>query len=316
MLLTLMKLGAIGLLLFGIVRFILLVFPDEEELEAKKRLGVGGVRSEVPSLVLRIMRPLFPLFTPLTAAVKLERYRKYIQRAFVTAGMADEISPDEFLSWKILMAIFFPGVVLVALRSVWGPPWYWLLLFALLGFFYPDLWVDGRKKERQKKILRSLPYVMDLLTLSVEAGMDFVSGISKVVEKSRPGPLREEMQYYMHEIQVGTTRSQALRNLAWRCNMREISSFSALLVQADRLGASIGPVLRAQSDLLRSQRFSRAEQMGAAASVKILFPLVLCIMPAVFVVVFGPIVLNFVYGTGIIGPTGTGQNAPAPDLGL
>lgn len=303
---TLLKFAAIGLLIFGVSRFILLVFPDEEELEAKKRLGVGGVRSEVPSLVLRLLRPLFPLFTPLTAAIKLERYRKFVQRSFVTAGMADEMTPDEFFSWKILMALAFPGVIIVALRHVWQPAWYWLVLLALVGLFYPDIWLDGRKKDRQKKILRTLPYVMDLLTLSVEAGMDFVSGIGKVVEKSRPGPLRDELQYYLHEIQVGTTRAQALRNLAWRCNMRELSSFSALLVQADQLGASIGPVLRAQSDLLRTQRFSRAEEMGAQASVKILFPLVLCIMPAVFIVVFGPIVLNFVYGEGIVGPEGSG----------
>jgi tight adherence protein C len=297
----LLKLTALGLLVFGVYRFVNLMFPDEEEEEAKKQLGVAGVHSEEPSLVLRVLRPLFPLFSPMMGAFKLERYRNYVRRGFITAGMAGEITPDEYFSWKLLMAIMFPGTVLLALRHLWQPPWYALLFLFLLGFFYPDIWLDGRVKERQKKILRMLPYTMDMLTLSVEAGMDFVAGIGKVVEKSRPGPLRDELNYYLHEIQVGTTRAQAMRNLAWRCNMTQLSSFSALLVQADQLGASIGPVLRAQSELLRVQRFAKAEEMGAAASVKILFPLIFCIMPAVFIVIFGPILLNFIYGDGTVG---------------
>ena len=126
--------------------------------------------------------------------------------------------------------------------------------------------------------------------------------MTKVVDKSKPGPLTDELRYFLQEIQVGTTRSQSLRNLAWRIDLIQVSSFSALLVQADKLGASIGPVLRAQSDLLRAQRFSKAEEQGAAASVKILFPLILCIMPAVIIVVFGPIFLSLLYGEGIVPP--------------
>lgn len=144
----------------------------------------------------------------------------------------------------------------------------------------------------------ALPYVMDLLTLSVEAGLDFVAGIGKVVEKSKPSALIDEFRQLLQEIQVGNTRQQALRNLAFRVNMTEVSSFVSLLVQADELGASIGPVLRAQSDLFRTQRFLRAEKAGAAAAQKILFPLVLCILPAVFIIIFGPIALSFLYGGG------------------
>ena len=99
---------------------------------------------------------------------------------------------------------------------------------------------------------------------------------------------------------MGASRQQALRSLSWRANMPEIRSFSALLIQADILGASVGPVLRAQSDLVRTRRFQEAERKGAYAAQKILFPLILCIMPAVFVVIFGPILLNFVYGDGVI----------------
>jgi tight adherence protein C len=215
--------------------------------------------------------------------------------------MTDELTPDEFFAWKLVLCIFFPIFVGQMLGSIFSIHWYWYVIIFVAGLFYPDLWLRGQVQARQKKILRAMPYVMDLLTLSVEAGLDFVSGIAKVVEKAKPGPLTEELSFYLHEIQVGTTRSQALRNLAYRINMPETSSFAALLIQADQLGASIGPVLRAQSDLLRTQRFQRAEKAGAAATQKLLFPLVLCIMPAVFIVIFGPIFLNFVYGSGIIG---------------
>jgi tight adherence protein C len=286
--------------------FIRLLFPEEEAAEAKKRLGIGGVRTQSPSIVLKISRPLFVLLTPLTQNVKAERYRNRIRRGFISAGMTDEISPDEFFAWKLVMMVFVPLFTYQMLNSIFNIPWYIFFIAAIVGFMYPDIWLDGRVKARHKKIFRAMPYVMDLLTLSVEAGLDFVSGIAKVVEKARPSPLIEELSFYLHEIQIGTTRAQSLRNLAYRINMPEISSFSALLIQADQLGASIGPVLRAQSDLLRTKRFQQAEKAGAAATQKLLFPLVLCIMPAVFIVIFGPILLNFVYGTGVIGP-GTTQ---------
>jgi len=285
----------------GVFMFIRLLFPDEEVTEAKKRLGVGGVRTQSPSLILKLCRPLFVLLTPLTQNVKAEKYRLRIRRGFVSAGMTDEISPDEFFAWKLVMAVFMPVFTWKMLTGIWNIPWWVFSVVLLLGFMYPDIWLNGRIAERHAKIFRAMPYVMDLLTLSVEAGLDFVSGIAKVVEKARPSPLIEELSFYLHEIQVGTTRAQALRNLSYRVNMQEISSFSALLIQADQLGASIGPVLRAQSDLLRTKRFQLAEKKGAAATQKLLFPLVLCIMPAVFIVIFGPIALNFIYGTGVIG---------------
>ncbi len=289
------------LLAVGVFLFIRLLFPEEEAAGAKKRLGVGGVRTVTPSLVMRITRPLAVMLTPLTQNIKAEKYRAKVRRGFVSAGMTDEMTPDEFFGWKIVMGTFLFLFVANTVGGIWDLPWYVHIGVYLVGFFYPDIWLKGMIGRRQKKILRALPYVMDLLTLSVEAGLDFVSGIAKVTEKAKPGPLVEELAFYLHETQIGTTRSQALRNMAYRINLPQISSFAALLVQADQLGASIGPVLRAQSDLLRAQRFQAAEKAGAAATQKLLFPLVLCIMPAVFIVIFGPILLNFIYGTGVIG---------------
>lgn len=288
-----------GAAVFGIV---LQMVPDQAELEARRRLGMAGVQKRSQSLILNIVKLTFPPIIPFVRLIKVPAYRDKIRRNFVTAGMTEELTPDEFLAYKVVMAIFFPAFFGVTVGALISPiPWYGLILLTIYGFFFADMWLDGRIKLRQKEITKALPYVMDLLTLSVEAGLDFVAGIAKVVDKSKKSPLVEEFGQFLQELQVGNTRQQALRHLAKRIQMPEIGAFTALLIQADELGASIGPVLRAQSDLLRTQRFQRAEKAGAAAAQKILFPLVFCILPAVFIMIFGPIVLSFVYGEGLTG---------------
>lgn len=289
-------------------------FPDASELAAKQRLGLAGPTRETQSLLLKIVRPLFVLLEPFTKKLAVPAYRERIKRRFVTAAM-DELTVDDLIAYKIIMGLAVPLFFGLSIPGITGKyiPWWGLILLTLFGFTFPDQWLSGRVAARQLEILMALPYTMDLLTLSVEAGLDFVAAIGKVVEKSPSSPLRDEFATFLQEIQVGNTRQQALRNMSFRLQMSEISSFVSLLVQADELGASVGPVLRAQSDLLRTQRFQRAEKAGAAAAQKILFPLVLCILPAVFIMIFGPIGLAFVYKGGFK-PTGM-KSQQAPDGG-
>ena len=286
-------------LAFAIFQFI----PTGEEEEIRDRLGVSGVSDEVSPLVTAL-RPFFRTAAPLVRWIGLPKYRAWIERKFVTAGMSGALTADEFFAYKLIMGGVFYGLFIGVLSRLiirWDEPWYFELAAVALGTFFPDAWLTGQVKDRQHRIRRAMPYVMDLLTLSVEAGLDFISGIAKVCEKARQSPLVDEFAYMLGEIQLGASRQQSLRNFAVRTDMPETRSFAALLIQADILGASVGPVLRAQSDLIRTQRFQRAERLGAYASQKILFPLILCIMPAVFVVIFGPIILNFVYGDQTIG---------------
>ena len=137
-----------------------------------------------------------------------------------------------------------------------------------------------------------MPFVIDLLTLSTEAGLDFIGALQKVVEKTRSGPLVDEIQRMLQQIQLGTTRAESLRELGARIDLQEIASLVAVLVTADQMGSPLGPVLRVQSELIRTQRFTSAEKKGAAASQKLLFPLIFFIMPAVFIMIFGPIILS------------------------
>jgi tight adherence protein C len=166
------------------------------------------------------------------------------------------------------------------------------------GWFYPDFWVKNRMQARQKQVVRAMPFIVDLLALSTEAGLDFIGAIGKVVEKAAPSPLVEEFSQMLKEIKVGASRQEALREMAARIDCTEINSFVAILISADQMGASIGKILRQQSEQIRVQRILAAEKAGAAAAQKVLLVMVFVIVPAVFIMVFGPAALSFVYPNG------------------
>ena len=292
----------------GVSVFIVAFFlmPTGEDEHAKLRLGVSaqGIEVTETSLLAISLRPAYLVLVPVVAWIKAPRYREWIERKFVTAGMSGLMTATEFMAYKLLMTLAFCAIFIVVFFHGligWDEALWVDIVVAFAGFMFPDAWLNGVVGKRQDDIRRTLPYVMDLLTLSVEAGLDFVQGVGKVTEKAKKGPLIDELSFFLGEIRVGASRQQALRNFAWRVNMTEIRSFSALLIQAEILGASVGPVLRAQSDLIRTQRFQRGEQKGAQAAQKILFPLIICIMPAVLIVIFGPVGLSLMFGDGPIG---------------
>lgn len=282
------------LIFFAVFCFVFYLMPDEEELEARKRIEKEQMTSPPRSLFFHIARFLFPTFLPFAKRFKLERYRSKKKKQMISAGLRGRMDTDEFIATKLALAVILPILPLVLLRGL-----YWKMFLPLgitLGFFFPDLWLYDMLKTRKKKILRSMPYVVDLLTLSVEAGLDFSAAIGRIVKKAKEGPLVEEFHELLQEIRMGSTRSDALRHLAERIDLTDMNSFCSILIQADQLGSSIGPVLRTQADKMRTERFQKAEREGAAASQKILFPLVLFIFPAVFIIIMGIVVLKFVYG--------------------
>src|SRR3990172_3671440 len=195
---------------------------------------------------------------------KLPGYRASKAKQIAGAGLKDALSTDEFLAWKIVFAILGPLGMAVIFNFARHP--LMVVLLAMAFSFLPDFLLKDMVARRQRAIVRALPFSVDLLTLVVEAGLDFSQGLQRVVERSPSGPLADELSLMLREIRLGTTRSEALRSLAERCGVPEVSSFSSVLNQADRLGASIGTVLRAQSDLMRAERFQRAEKAGARAN--------------------------------------------------
>ena len=166
----------------------------------------------------------------------------------------------------------------------------------MLLWIVPDLWLYGAVKRRHLSIQKALPFVLDLLTLSVEAGMDFISALQRNCKLRRLDPLNEELLRMTKEIQVGSSRKEALKGMADRVKQPDLKSVSYALIQADELGVSIGAILRIQSEQLRSRRFDRAEKLAAEAPVKMLGPLMLCIFPAVFIILLGPVLAQAMKG--------------------
>lgn len=256
---------------------------------------------KVPSLILKYAKKLYKgLIMTIARNFVKEEKENAIKHKLQSAGAVELMTPVEFFAFKILMGIGLP-LALFVYTTIARAGIHPLLIVGIgvFGWFYPNLWINGMIKTRQREIELALPFVIDLMTLSTEAGLDFMGAVQKVVEKARPSPITEELDRVLKEVQLGAARGDALRNMAWRINMDSISSFVAILVTADQMGASIGAVLRAQSDLLRNERFLRAEKAGATASQKILFPLIFLILPAVFIMIFGPVVLSFVQGGGL-----------------
>jgi tight adherence protein C len=160
-------------------------------------------------------------------------------------------------------------------------------LLAFVGFVVPDSTLNRRVEERQKEILRTLSDTLDLLTISVEAGLSLNASIAQVVQNV-PGVLSAEFARMLQEIQLGVPRSEAFRHLADRTDVEELNAFALAMIQADAFGVSIASVLRTQAQQLRIKRRQWAEQKAQQTPVKIVFPLVLCVLPALFVVIVGP----------------------------
>lgn len=178
-----------------------------------------------------------------------------------------------------------------------------LLAFATIGaaagFFLPDLLVHNAGLRRQTEIRTALPDVLDLLVVSVEAGLGFDAALDRVA-RNIDGPLAGELSRVMQEMQIGMSREDALRGLAQRTSVDELKSFVAALVQASDLGIPIGKVLREQGKEMRIKRRQLAEETAQKLPVKITFPVMICIMPALFIVVLGPGVLG-IMRTGVFG---------------
>lgn len=189
-------------------------------------------------------------------------------------------------------ATFFPASLLLRAAS--------LILLIFIGFIMPDYLLGRAVTERQARIRRALPDTLDLLTVSVEAGLGLDAAIQKVVEKLK-NPLSDELRIALQEMRIGKMRMDALRDAAKRTRVAELTSFVAAVYQADQLGVSISNVLRVQSQSLRSQRAQRARESAAKLPVKILFPLVFFIFPALFIVTLGPGVIQTGKALGLLG---------------
>lgn len=245
-------------------------------------------------------RLLGPAFSSLERAGRAVTPAWWIERLRRNASLAGlgRFGLEDALAAKAMMtlvgiAVFGVGAGLAGV----GGPMVWVVLGGAVGFFLPDVWVARRAESRQEEIRRTLPEALDLLAIAVQAGMGLEQAIALVAERQR-GALGVELGVMIQEVQLGSSRRDALAHLRERTEVAELSTFALALAQADALGSPIGNVLRVQAVEMRALRRQRARERSAKVPVKLLFPLLLCVFPALGIVVVGPAAVSIVRAFG------------------
>lgn len=219
--------------------------------------------------------------------------RRRAEEKLVRAGRPMEVGALFSLRALMIAGFLVIGLFFGFALASWGPLKRSLAVGVCtgIGLILPDIWLAGRISRRKSAIQVALPDVLDLLTISVEAGLGFDAAIQKVAEKFR-GPLGEEFQEYVKEVKLGRPRVDALRGLSRRVDLEEIRTFVAALIQAEQLGVSLAHVLRVQAEQMRYRRKQRAQERAMKMPVKIIFPLVIFILPTIFIVLFAPMAVQ------------------------
>jgi tight adherence protein C len=239
-------------------------------------------------------RIVFPFAAKVISTVArltpLDLYRR-TNRLIVLAGAPPHLTAERIVAFKIVFGIVgvVLGLVVAPLLPFEGavPAVAAVALFTLTGYTLPGAAVSARASSRQKEIRKAMPDTMDLLTISVEAGLGFDAALAQVV-KNVPGPLSEEISRMLQEMQIGVSRVEALRHLNDRTEVPEVDGFVLSMIQADKYGIGVAKVLRAQSTELRQKRRQRAEEKAQKVPMKLLFPMIFLILPAMFIVILGP----------------------------
>ena len=269
----------------AVTAILLLFFDIFRSIEVEKTVNEDEYR-RVP-VVFRLFMPLVPNMMTIVRSESMQTTVQKADERLVMGGYDTAMTGEQFVAVRLLM-VFFGGLFfvlfLLAGRTMSG------LLILLCMLLYPNAWLNSLVAKRHLEILKALPNLLDLLTLSVEAGRDFLTALRDVVGRRKRDALNEELRRTLHEIQLGKSRQVALKEMAQRVRQPELTTVLHSIVQADELGVSIGQLLRVQGDQLRAKRFSLAEKLANEAPVKILFPIVVFIFPCVFLVLMGPLI--------------------------
>jgi tight adherence protein C len=253
------------------------VSREEELLRFQERVVEPGIR-RLAAMTLRL--------NPKTTV-------DVIAQRLLVAGLSRSISPTGFLAAKggLGIAGFVAGLVIGGLFAGLAGAFVFALPWAAAGFALPGLFLGSRTRRRREQIRAELPDALDLLAVSVEAGLGFDGAVAKLTEHME-GPLADELSLTLGEMRIGMGRQEALKKLAERAAAPEVGNFCRAIVQADQLGISLGRILKVQAADTRLRRQSAAEERAMKAPIKMLFPTVAFIFPAMFLVILGPAILN------------------------
>ncbi len=294
--------GGAGLGVGLMVFFLLSRVEDKsvvrESLRQLEGYEVDNVRDQelLAPLSDRAFKPILGGLTSLGTRFTPAGYVETSKTKLIRAGYRGPDAADRFLAVRVVTAV--AGPILAFLFALWNPLDFGGLLFLVsVGFILfaflagPDAILNRKVEERQYQLRRTLPDVMDLLVISVEAGLGFEQAIDRVVS-AVPGPLSDEFSRMLGEVRAGSTRADAMRAMEQRTDIPEMRSFVLSILQADTFGVSIGRVLRSQADEMRIKRRQLAQERAQKAPVKMMVPMVFCIFPSLFVVILGPAAIN------------------------
>jgi len=265
--------------------------------------SVGKLKHEVPDEDRAYLDPLPPLLRLIWPLVRFFEYHvgklipnsaleKTSQQLQLT-GVSFLMGPEQFFALRVIAMLIGAGAAYFALSALEKDAPNIILLVALLGFFYPVIWLNDVRKVRVIQVQKTLPTYLDYITMAVEAGLNMTGAINQAMEKGPPGPLRHEFYLVVRDLRSGVPRADALRRMEARMKMSEITSFVGTSIQAEKMGARLGTALKAQAEQRRNERFQRAEKQAMEAPVKLIFPLLVFIFPLTFLILGFPIAMKF-----------------------
>ncbi len=282
------------LLFFGGILFLTLnLVRMGRHIEAAGKPQASDFVIPEESRFVLLFKPFYRFFLPLIDRLPIDHYRQRLKKYAVAAGLENDVSGSDIIGFQLTTMLIFGILGLMLFDNG-----LYIALAAIFGLAYPYLWLADKKKQRQEKIKLSMPDVVDMLSLSVEAGLAFNAAVQKVCEVYRhdKDPFVVELYLMDQNIKLGRSRDEALKIMAERVEVPELDSFASILIQANKMGSSIADVLKSQADRMRSERFMNAEKIGAQASQKLLIPMMLLIFPIIFIVIFGPYVIKLIMG--------------------
>ena len=242
-------------------------------------------------VLFRLFMPFLPMVRPLIKEKIFGTLLLNDENRLQMAGYDEVIPPADFVGMRIIF--FFIGIVFLFAGAGAGNMMMCVIV-AMLFITFPSMWLSAVIKKRHTSIMKALPNVLDLLTLSVESGRDLLSSLREILKRRKIDPLSEELMWTFQEIQLGRKRTEALRALSKRVKQVDLTATINAIIQAEEYGVSIGQLLRIQGDMQRGKRFAMAEKLANESSVKIIIPVVICILPSVFVILLGPLAMNAV----------------------
>lgn len=243
--------------------------------------------------LLKLIWPFIQIISYFFCSLLPYELMEKIEKKLQHTGVSYLLTAEQFVALRIISTIgfFLLGILLV--NTLKGGQPIWVLFSMILGFVLPDIWLSDTRKRRESSVIRAMPVYLDFITMAVEAGLNLQGALGQAMEKAPPSALRNEFGIVLRDLRSGLPRSEALRRMADRLDVKEVTSFVSAMIQAEKMGSSMAAVLRVQADQRRNERFQRAEKQAMEAPIKLVGPLIIFIFPVTFIVLGFPIIVKF-----------------------